>query len=60
MSHEIRTPLNGVLGVLELVQQTELAPLQQRFVETARRSGQTLLGVINGGARPVEDRGRQN
>jgi CheY-like chemotaxis protein len=48
MSHEIRTPLNGVLGMLELVRQTELAPTQQRFVETARRSAETLLGVING------------
>jgi two-component system, sensor histidine kinase and response regulator len=48
MSHEIRTPLNGVLGMLELVRQTELAPMQHRFVETARRSGETLLGVING------------
>jgi two-component system, sensor histidine kinase and response regulator len=48
MSHEIRTPLNGVLGMLELVRQTELAPAQQRFIETARRSGETLLGVING------------
>src|SRR5262249_14180315 len=48
MSHEIRTPLNGVLGMLELVRQTELAATQQRFVETARRSGETLLGVING------------
>ena len=48
MSHEIRTPLNGVLGMLELVRQTELAPIQQRFIETARRSGEILLGVING------------
>jgi len=48
VSHEIRTPLNGVLGMLELVRQTELGPTQQRFIETARRSGETLLGVING------------
>jgi two-component system, sensor histidine kinase and response regulator len=48
MSHEIRTPLNGVLGMLELVRQTELGPTQHRFIETARRSGETLLGVING------------
>jgi len=48
MSHEIRTPLNGVLGMLELVRQTELGPTQRRFIETARRSGETLLGVING------------
>jgi two-component system sensor histidine kinase/response regulator len=48
MSHEIRTPLNGVLGMLELVRQTALTPTQQRFIETARRSGDILLGVING------------
>jgi signal transduction histidine kinase/CheY-like chemotaxis protein len=48
MSHEIRTPLNGVLGMLELVRQTELGATQQRFVETARRSAETLLGLING------------
>jgi two-component system, sensor histidine kinase and response regulator len=47
MSHEMRTPLNGVLGSLELVRQTELEPKQQRFVETARRSAETLLSVIN-------------
>jgi two-component system, sensor histidine kinase and response regulator len=48
MSHEIRTPLNGVVGMLELVRQTELGTTQQRFVETARRSADTLLGLING------------
>src|SRR5712671_5515923 len=48
MSHEMRTPLNGVLGMLELVRQTESGATQQRFVETARRSADTLLGVING------------
>jgi two-component system sensor histidine kinase/response regulator len=47
MSHEMRTPLNGVLGILELVRQTELGSTQQRFLETARRSAQTLLSVIN-------------
>ncbi|MBV8132202.1 MAG: response regulator [Alphaproteobacteria bacterium] len=47
MSHEMRTPLHGVLATLELVRQTELGPTQQRFVETARRSAETLLGVIN-------------
>ena len=48
MSHEIRTQLDGVLGMLELVRQTELGPTQRRFVETARRSGEILVGVING------------
>jgi len=47
MSHEIRTPLHGVLATLELVRQTELRPTQQRFIETARRSAEALLNVIN-------------
>jgi CheY-like chemotaxis protein/HPt (histidine-containing phosphotransfer) domain-containing protein len=47
MSHEIRTPLFGVLGTLELVGQNELGPTQQRFVETAWRSAEALLSVIN-------------
>jgi signal transduction histidine kinase/CheY-like chemotaxis protein/HPt (histidine-containing phosphotransfer) domain-containing protein len=47
MSHEIRTPLHGVLATLELVRETELRPTQQRFVETARRSAEALLNVID-------------
>jgi signal transduction histidine kinase/DNA-binding response OmpR family regulator len=47
MSHEIRTPLHGVLATLELVRQTELGTTQQRFVDTARRSAETLLSVID-------------
>jgi two-component system sensor histidine kinase/response regulator len=47
MSHEMRTPLHGVLGMLELIRQTELGTRQQRFVETAQRSAETLLSVIN-------------
>jgi signal transduction histidine kinase/CheY-like chemotaxis protein len=47
MSHEIRTPLHGVLATLELMRQTELGATQQRFVETARRSAEALLNVIN-------------
>ena len=48
MSHEIRTPVNGVLGMLELVKQTKLDARQQRYLDTARRSAETLLGIING------------
>jgi len=48
MSHELRTPVNGVLGMLELVRHTEPGPRQQHYLETARRSAETLLEIING------------
>jgi signal transduction histidine kinase/CheY-like chemotaxis protein/HPt (histidine-containing phosphotransfer) domain-containing protein len=48
MSHELRTPVNGVLGMLELVRHIEPGPKQQHYLETARRSAETLLGIING------------
>jgi len=47
MSHEIRTPMNGVLGMMELLLNTALGPKQRRYAETVRRSGETLLGLIN-------------
>ncbi|MDJ0655898.1 MAG: ATP-binding protein [Xanthomonadales bacterium] len=47
MSHEIRTPLNGVLGMSELLGETDLAGRQQKMVATIRDSGYTLLAIVN-------------
>jgi len=45
-SHEIRTPLNGVLGMLELLKD-HVRPEGEDYLESARRSGEQLLGLLN-------------
>ncbi|MBF6035707.1 response regulator [Pseudomonas sp. P155] len=47
MSHEIRTPLYGVLGTLELLGLTPLAPRQQDYLDTIQRSSASLFKLIS-------------
>lgn len=47
MSHEVRTPMNAVLGMLHLIQRTQLPPRQRGHVAKAERAAKWLLRIID-------------
>jgi PAS domain S-box-containing protein len=47
MSHEIRSPMNGVLGIIELLRDTELEAGQMHMVDLVHKSAASLLGILN-------------
>lgn len=47
MSHEIRTPLNGIIGVVNLLNQTTLSEKQKTYLSAITSSSNQLMGIIN-------------
>jgi two-component system sensor histidine kinase/response regulator len=47
MSHEIRTPMNAIIGMAELLEETDLSTPQRRYVDIFKSAGESLLALIN-------------
>ncbi len=47
ISHEIRTPLNGILGFIQVLQNTQFTPEQKEYMDLITSAGKTLMKIVN-------------